>query len=234
VDYSDNSTVDYKSGSAKGRDMSTRSFNIEKQSFDIIESEVGKHDYNEDQWVIVRRVIHATADFDFANNCKIIFHRNAIESAFLAFSKQCSIVTDVEMVLHGINKRSLSSLNLTGICYINDPECIENSKKLEKTRSELAIQKARDKINNGIVIVGNAPTALYEVVNLIKEKKLSPFLVIGIPVGFVSAVESKYELSKLDVPYVTNIGRKGGSSAASSIINALMLLYIANNKKNQK
>ena len=214
--------------------MSSRSFNIEKQSFDIIESEIGKHDYNEDQWVIVRRVIHATADFDFAKNCKILFHKNAIESAFLAFSKQSYIVTDVEMVLHGINKKSLSSLNMNGICYINDPECMANSKKYEKTRSELAIQKAMDKINNGIVVIGNAPTALYEVISLIKEKKLSPSLVIGIPVGFVSAVESKYELSKLNIPYITNNGRKGGSSAASSIINALMLLYIANQTKNRK
>ena len=87
-----------------------------------------------------------------------------------------------------------------------------------------------DKIDNGIVIIGNAPTALYEVISLIKEKKISPYLVIGIPVGFVSAVESKYELSKLNVPFITNIGRKGGSSAASSIINALMLLYITNIK----
>ena len=194
--------------------MSTRSFNIEKQSFDIIESEIGKHDYNKDQWVIVRRVIHATADFDFAKDCKIIFHPKAIESAFLAFSKQSYIVTDVEMVLHGINKKSLSSLNITGVCYINDPECIKDSKKFEKTRSELAIQKAMDKINNGIVVIGNAPTALYKVISLIKEKKLSPFLVIGIPVGFVSAVESKNELSKLNIPFITNSGRKGGSSAA--------------------
>jgi precorrin-8X/cobalt-precorrin-8 methylmutase len=94
----------------------------------------------------------------------------------------------------------------------------------------LAIQKAMDKINNGIVIIGNAPTALYEVISLIKEKKILPFLVIGIPVGFVSAVESKHELSKLNIPYITNVGRKGGSSAASSIINALMLLYITNIK----
>jgi precorrin-8X/cobalt-precorrin-8 methylmutase len=233
VDYSINSDSDYKSGSAKGRDMSTRSFNIEKQSFDIIESEIGKHDYNEDQWVIVRRVIHATADFDFAKNCKIIFHPNAIESAFLAFSKQSHIVTDVEMVLHGINKKSLSTLNITGVCYINDPECIKDSKKFNKTRSELAIQKSMDKINNGIVVIGNAPTALYEVISLIKEKKLFPSLVIGIPVGFVSAVESKNELSKLDVPFITNKGRKGGSSAASSIINALLLLYIERTMKNK-
>ena len=228
---SNNSDSDYKSGSAKGRDMSTRSFNIERQSFDIIESEIGNHGYSEDQWVIVRRVIHATADFDFAKDCKIVFHKDAIDSAFLAFSSQSYIVTDVEMVLHGINKKSLSSLDMTGVCYINDPVCIENSKRFEKTRSELAIQKAMDKINNGIVVIGNAPTALYEVVSLIKEKKLSPFLVIGLPVGFVSAVESKHELSKLNIPYITNSGRKGGSSAASSIINALMLLYIANKKR---
>jgi precorrin-8X/cobalt-precorrin-8 methylmutase len=233
VDYSINSDSDYKSGSAKGRDMSTRSFNIEKQSFDIIESEIGEHDYNEDQWVIVRRVIHATADFDFAKNCKIIFHPNAIESAFLAFSKQSYIVTDVEMVLHGINKKSLSTLNISGVCYINDPECIKDSKKFNKTRSELAIQKSMDKINNGIVVIGNAPTALYEVISLIKEKKLFPSLVIGIPVGFVSAVESKNELSTLDVPFITNKGRKGGSSAASSIINALLLLYIERTMKNK-
>jgi precorrin-8X/cobalt-precorrin-8 methylmutase len=233
VDYSINSDSDYKSGSAKGRDMSTRSFNIEKQSFDIIESEIGEHDYNEDQWVIVRRVIHATADFDFAKNCKIIFHPNAIESAFLAFSKQSYIVTDVEMVLHGINKKSLSTLNIPGVCYINDPECIKDSKKFNKTRSELAIQKSMDKINNGIVVIGNAPTALYEVISLIKEKKLFPSLVIGIPVGFVSAVESKNELSTLDVPFITNKGRKGGSSAASSIINALLLLYIERTMKNK-
>jgi precorrin-8X/cobalt-precorrin-8 methylmutase len=235
VDYSKNSIgADYKIGSAKGRDMSSRSFNIEKQSFDIIESEIGKHDYDKDQWVVVRRVIHATADFDFAKNCKILFHKGSIESAFLAFSKQSYVVTDVEMVLHGINKKSLSSLGMNGICYINDPECIENSKKYEKTRSELAIQKAMDKINNGIVVIGNAPTALYEVISLIKEKKIFPYLVIGIPVGFVSAVESKGELSRLNIPYITNNGRKGGSSAASSIINALMLMYITNHKKNQE
>ena len=232
--FLDNSDTDYKSGSAKGRDMSTHSFGIERQSFDIIESEIGKHDYTKDQWVIVRRVIHATADFEFAKECKIIFHEKAIESAFLAFSKQSYVVTDVEMVLHGINKKTLASLNMNGICYINDPQCIEDSKKLEKTRSELAIQKAADKIDNGIVVIGNAPTALYKVISLIKEKKLSPFLVVGIPVGFVSAVESKYELSKLDVPYITNSGRKGGSSAASSIVNALMLMYIATQTNKNK
>ncbi len=213
--------------------MSTRAFGIEKQSFDIIESEIGSHDYIDNEWAVVRRVIHATADFDFAKSDRIIFHEKAIESAFLAFSKKSFVVTDVEMVLHGINKKSLLDLNLTGVCLINDPQIKEISKKSNKTRSELAMQKAADRINGGIVVIGNAPTALYELISMIKEKKTLPLLVIGIPVGFVSAVESKIDLSNMDIPYITNIGRKGGSSAASSIINSLMLLYSAKRSKAQ-
>jgi precorrin-8X/cobalt-precorrin-8 methylmutase len=213
--------------------MSTRAFGIEKQSFDIIESEIGSHDYIDNEWAVVRRVIHATADFDFAKSDRIIFHEKAIESAFLAFSKKSFVVTDVEMVLHGINKKSLLDLNLTGVCLINDPQIKEISKKSNKTRSEIAMQKAADRINGGIVVIGNAPTALYELISMIKEKKTLPLLVIGIPVGFVSAVESKIDLSKMDIPYITNIGRKGGSSAASSIINSLMLLYSAKRSKAQ-
>ena len=172
-------------------------------------------------------------DFDFAKKDRIIFHEKAIESAFLAFSKKSFVVTDVEMVLHGINKKSLLDLNLTGVCLINDPQLKEISKKSNKTRSELAMQKAADRINGGIVVIGNAPTALYELISMIEEKKTLPLLVIGIPVGFVSAVESKIDLSKMDVPYITNIGRKGGSSAASSIINSLMLLYSTKRSKAQ-
>lgn len=221
----------YSIGSPQVRDMSSRAFNIEKQSFDIIESEIGNHSYHENEWAVVRRVIHATADFDFARNDRIIFQNGAIESAFEAFSKKAYIITDVEMVLHGINKKSLSDLGCTGICYINDPSLKIDSKHLNKTRSELAIQKAADKIDRGIIVIGNAPTALYEVISLVKDKKIRPYLVIGMPVGFVSAVESKKDLSELTIPCITNLGRKGGSSAASSIINALMLLYITNTKK---
>ena len=223
--FSNIKSNDYSIGNPQSRDMSTRAFGIEKQSFDIIESEIGDHGYVDNEWAVVRRVIHATADFDFAKKDRIIFHEKAIESAYLAFSKKSFVVTDVEMVLHGINKKLLLDLDLTGTCLINDPQLKEISKETNKTRSELAIQKAADKINGGIVIIGNAPTALYELILMIKEKKTLPLLVIGIPVGFVSAVESKIELSKMDVPYITNIGRKGGSSAASSIINSLMLLY---------
>ena len=233
MEFSNTKPGDYSIGSPESRDMSVRAFGIEKQSFDIIESEIGSHGYTDNEWAVVRRVIHATADFDFARKDRIIFHNKAIESAFLAFSKKSFVVTDVEMVLHGINKKSLWDLNLTGICLIYDPKIKEISKNSNKTRSELAIQKAAARINGGIVIVGNAPTALYELISLIKEKKTLPLLVIGIPVGFVSAVESKIDLSKMDVPYITNVGRKGGSSAASSIINSLMLLYSTNRSKAQ-
>lgn len=228
--YFNNNPEDYKIGTPTSRGMSERAFGIEKQSFDIIESEIGKHNYAENQWTIVRRVIHATADFDFAHAGRIIFSKDAIESAFLAFSKHSYIVTDVEMVLHGINKKSISDIGLEGICMINDPKLKEISKKSNKTRSELAMRECASKIDKGIVIIGNAPTALYEVISMIEEKKVSPLLVIGIPVGFVSAVESKMDLLKADVPFITNTGRKGGSSAASSIINSLMLMYLSKGK----
>jgi precorrin-8X/cobalt-precorrin-8 methylmutase len=215
------------SGTAAGRAMSEKAFDIEKRSFEIIESEVGKnHQYNENEWVIVRRVVHATADFDFAGNGKILFHRNAIESAFNALRKRCTIVTDVDMVLAAISKKSISDLGLKTVCYISDSMVAEQARMLGKTRSETAMRRAANDMDGGIIAIGNAPTALYEVINMAREGIAKPALVIGMPVGFVSAAESKEELVKIDVlPFITNVGRKGGSSAVSSIMNAIMLLY---------
>jgi precorrin-8X/cobalt-precorrin-8 methylmutase len=205
--------------------MSEKAFDIEKRSFEIIESEVGSsHQYN--QWVIVRRVIHATADFDFAGNGKILFHTKAIESAFNALRKRCTIVTDVDMVLAAISNKSISDLGLKAVCYISDPLVAEQARMLGKTRSETAMRRAAKDMDGGIIAIGNAPTALYEVINMAREGIIKPALVIGMPVGFVSAVESKEELAKMnDLPFITNVGRKGGSSAVSSIVNAIMLLY---------
>ena len=216
------------SGTAGNRSMSERAFDIERRSFDIIESEVGSHSYNEYQWVIVRRVIHATADFDFAKSGKILFHRRAIESAFNAFQKRCTVVTDVDMVLAAINKKSITDLGLKAVCYISDSIVAEQARKLGKTRSETAMRCAVNDMDGGIVAIGNAPTALYEVIKMIKEGITKPALVVGLPVGFVSATESKEELAKMDdVPFITNSGRKGGSPVVSSIMNALMLLYMS-------
>ncbi|MEW6605807.1 MAG: precorrin-8X methylmutase, partial [Thermoproteota archaeon] len=211
-------------GTASSRAMSERAFDIEKRSFEIIDSEVGKHDYNELQWAIVRRVIHATADFDFAGKDKILFHEKAIDSVFDAIKKKCTIVTDVDMVLAAINRKSLADLELKTACYISDAGLAEESRKTGRTRSELAMRRATKDMDGGIVAIGNAPTALYEVISMVKEGVTKPALVVGIPVGFVSAPESKEELTKTDIPFITNIGRKGGSPAASSIINAILLL----------
>jgi len=209
------------------RSMSSKSFSIEKNSFDIIEDEIGKHTYNKEfEWEIVRRVIHATADFDFAGEQKLLFNHDAVLSGFHAIEYKRNIITDVEMVRAGISKNSLNKLNLKCICNISDGNIILEAKRLNKTRAEMAMRNLIQEMQGGIIVIGNAPTALHEVIRMVNEKLIIPSLVIGVPVGFVSAVESKIELSKIGIPHITNIGRKGGSSVASSIINALMLLYL--------
>jgi precorrin-8X/cobalt-precorrin-8 methylmutase len=212
---------------AENRSMSYKSFDIEKTSFEIIDKEVGIHSYEQNyEWNIVRRVIHATADFDFANKERLLFHNDAINFGFLAIEKKCNIITDVEMVRSGISKNSLTKLNLKCICNISNINLVDDAKKFNKTRAEMAMRNLSEEMNGGVIVIGNAPTALYEVIKMIKEKITNPSLVIGVPVGFVSAVESKIELSKTTIPNITNLGRKGGSSVACSIINALMLLYL--------
>jgi precorrin-8X/cobalt-precorrin-8 methylmutase len=211
---------------ATDREMSKRAFDIEKKSFEIIDAEIGPHhNYNELEWAVVRRVIHATADFDFAGRGRIIFHKNAIESAFNAIKNKCNIIADVNMVISAINRKSITDLGLKAVCYISNKALANNSRRFNKTRSEMAIRHAANEIDGGIVAIGNAPTALYETINMIREGITKPALVIGVPVGFVSASESKDELTKTNIPFITNVGRKGGSPAASSIVNAIMLLY---------
>jgi precorrin-8X/cobalt-precorrin-8 methylmutase len=207
------------------REMSKRAFDIEKKSFDIIDAEIERHNYDESEWIIVRRIIHATADFDFARKNQIIFHRDAIESAFNAIKNKCNIVTDVDMVLSAINKKSVTNLGLKTVCYISDKALVNESQRFNRTRSEMAMRKAANEMNGGVVAVGNSPTALYETIKIIREGVAKPALVIGIPVGFVFAAESKDELTKTDIPFITNMGRKGGSPAASSIVNAILLLF---------
>jgi len=215
---------DHHSGTAASRKMSERAFDIEKRSFEIIDSEIEQQGYSEMQWAIVRRVIHATADFDFAGKGRILFHEKALDSVFSAIRSKCTIVTDVDMVLAAINKKSIADLGLKTACYISDGQVAEEARRLGRTRSETAMRHAANEMDGGIVAIGNAPTALYEVISMVKEGITHPALVVGIPVGFVSAPESKEELAKTDVPFITNIGRKGGSPAASSIMNAILLL----------
>ncbi len=207
------------------RKMSTKAFGIENESFAIIDNEVGTHSYNELEWAIVRRVIHATADFDFAEKEKITFNGDVFSSVFGAIKNGCYVVCDVEMVLSGINKQLALELNLKTLCRISEDSVKKYSRDNNLTRSQVAMDMSSSQIQNGIVVIGNAPTALFQVISMFREKRVKPALIIGIPVGFISALESKKELLRTPVPSISNIGRKGGSSAASSIINALMLIY---------
>ncbi len=204
---------------------SEKAANIEKRSMEIIDQEIGKHDYDELQWIVVRRVIHATADFDFANQNRIIFHSDAIHSTLEAIRSKCTIVGDSDIVLAGLNKKNLHDFGIKTKCHISDPTIAIEAKQLNKTRAEVSMRKAIKDINIGIVAIGNAPTALYELIRMVKENSAKPALIIGIPVGFVSSAESKDELARTNVPYITNKGRKGGSTVAASIINALFSIY---------
>ena len=197
---------------------------IEDESMQIIENEIGSHSYNEQEWPIVRRIIHSTADFDFARDNKIIFQKNAVQSGLDALKNGCSIIVDVNGIVGLMNKQNPKDFGNNVICNISEPSLIEEAKKENKTRAQMSMRIAKEDMNGGIVVIGNAPTALLEVMEMIKEGITKPALVIGIPVGFVSAVESKDELAKMDIPFITNQGRKGGSPCASAIVNALYKL----------
>ena len=201
---------------------------IEDASMVMIENEIGTHQYNEKEWPIVRRIIHSTADFDFADKNKLIFHKDAIESGMNALKNGCSIVVDVNGVIGGFNKQNPKDFGNNIICNISKPEIMDLAKKEGKTRSQVSMRAAISDIDGGVVVIGNAPTALIEVIKMVKEGIIKPALIVGIPVGFICAVESKEELAKLeDTPFITNLGRKGGSSSASAIINAIFKLIRA-------
>ncbi|HET6457409.1 MAG TPA: precorrin-8X methylmutase [Nitrosopumilaceae archaeon] len=197
---------------------------IEDKSMEIIENEIGSHPYSKEEWPIVRRVIHSTADFDFARQNMIVFHKNAISSGINALKNGCNIIVDVNGVIGGLNKENLKEFGNKAICNISEPKIVEEAKKLNKTRAQTSMRMAASEMNGGVVAIGNAPTALVEVIQMVRENVTLPSLVIGIPVGFVCAVESKDELQTVDIPYITNKGRKGGSPCASAIVNALFKL----------
>ena len=202
---------------------------IEDASMQMIDEEIGKHDYDEKEWPIVRRIIHSTADFDFARKNRIIFSKNAIKSGIEGLRNGKSIVVDVNGVIGGLNKQNPKDFQNELICNISNPEVMEIAKKEGKTRSQISMRMAESFIDGGIVVIGNAPTALLEVIQMVKERLVKPALIIGIPVGFICASESKEELAKLTgVSFITNIGRKGGSSCASAVVNALYKLLREN------
>lgn len=192
---------------------------IEKKSFEIITSELAVKLPVENE-LVVKRVIHATADFDFAEN--LCFSEHAVTKALEALRKGCDIVTDTQMAKSGINKKILAELGGTVHCFMSDADVGEEAMRRGTTRAAVSMEKAAKLEKSCIFAIGNAPTALLELYDLITSGKLSPALVIGVPVGFVNIIESKETIMKANVPYIVARGRKGGSSVAAAICNALL------------
>ncbi len=193
---------------------------IEDESMEIIEREIGPHPYKGHEWKIVRRIIHSTADFDFAGKNGLVFHEDAITAGLDALKSGRNIIVDVNGIIGLLNKQNLQDFKNQIICDISNPDVVREATRLNKTRAQTAMRIRASEMNGAVVVIGNAPTALLEVIQMVKENATKPSLIIGMPVGFVCAAESKDELQTLDIPFITNKGRKGGSPCAAAIINA--------------
>jgi precorrin-8X/cobalt-precorrin-8 methylmutase len=197
---------------------------IEEESFRIIDREAGEHRFLPDQWSIVRRMIHTTADFDYLHTVR--FHAGAIKAGMRAIKQGRNIVTDTEMLRAGIRKTDLEPFGTKVMCFINGPGVIDRSKRSGITRAAAAVDHALPFMQDGIYAIGNAPTALFRLLELMEEGHARPALVIGLPVGFVNAAESKAILAKVKTPFISNAGRKGGSNVAASVVNGLAKLVL--------
>ena len=196
---------------------------IEEKSFEIIGKEMGEHSFTDEELLIIKRTIHTTADFEYKDIVEI--SKDAIETGKDLFRKGATIYTDTNMALNGINKMAVAKSDSRVICYVNEPEVHKEAKEKNITRSMAAVEKAcADNVD--IFVFGNAPTALFRLKELIKEGKAAPKLIIAAPVGFVGAAESKENMDELNIPYIRVSGRKGGSTVAAAIINALMYMVV--------
>lgn len=194
---------------------------IERRSFEIIDAEIGPHDYDASQWPVVRRIIHTTADFDFARTT--CFAPGAVAAALAALRRGAPVLCDTNMVKAGVNQTRLSAFGCAIHCHVADAEVAAQAAAAGVTRSIMATRKgAADGCR--IFLLGNAPTALFELLDLVRTGQADPALVVGVPVGFVGAEESKEALLASGLPYITCRGRKGGSAIAAAILNALMIL----------
>ncbi|GHP13672.1 precorrin-8X methylmutase [Lentilactobacillus fungorum] len=198
---------------------------ITEKSFAMIQTEIDKLDPNytfvspiEEQ--IIKRAIHTTADFDYMHSLR--FTHNAIGRIKHAMMAHGTIITDTTMALSGINKRQLDQLGVHYHCFIRDPEVRKLASEKGITRSMAAIEVAAKLPGEKVFVIGNAPTALYKILEMIKENRLAVAAVIGVPVGFVEAKESKDELVNSDVPAIAAVGRKGGSNLAAALTNAII------------
>ncbi|TIH20100.1 precorrin-8X methylmutase [Marinifilum sp. JC120] len=201
---------------------------IEKKSFEIIDSEVPEpRKFDGIEWQIARRMVHTTADFELIDLVR--FHPDAVVSGLDALRSGCTIVTDTEMARCGIPMRRMTPLGCDVRCLMNDPQVIASAKKNSTTRAHAALELAAGSLKPAIHVIGNAPTALIRLVNLVEEGRMvPPALVVGMPVGFVNAAESKAMLMNYGrIPFIAIEGRKGGSALAACVINALAEVVLA-------
>lgn len=195
---------------------------IERRSFEIITAEL-KRELPEDTAPIIKRCIHTSADFDYADN--LCFSEHVVERALAALKAGACIVTDTQMAKSGINKKALAKFGGEVYCFMSDEDVAQTARENGTTRATASMDKAAALEKPLIFAIGNAPTALVRLYELIEEKKIAPELIIGVPVGFVNVVQSKELIMQTDVPYIVARGRKGGSNIAACICNAL--LYMA-------
>ena len=193
---------------------------IEKRSFEIITQELGDRQFPEEIAPVVKRVIHTTADFDYADN--LMFSPHAVRQALQAIQDGAHIVTHTNMAKSGINKKILAKFGGEVHCFVAEPDVAAEAKQRGVTRSTVSMERAAKLHVPLIFAIGNAPTALIQLEKMIAAGQLHPELIVGVPVGFVNVVESKERIMQAGVPYIVARGRKGGSNVAAAIINALL------------
>ncbi len=194
---------------------------IEKRSFEIISKELEGVNIDSENELVLKRVIHTSADFDYVKN--LVFSKDVCKNAIEALKNGVDIVTDTNMAKSGINKTILKQINAEVHCFMADEDVAIRAKELGTTRAEISMEKAVKTLTRPIIFaIGNAPTALFKIKEMVEKGLVEPKLIVGVPVGFVNVVESKEEILSLDVPYIVARGRKGGSNVAAAIINALI------------
>lgn len=193
---------------------------IEARSFEIITELLGENQPDPETAPVVKRVIHTTADFEYREN--LFFSEHAVRQGIEALRQGCHIVTDTHMAMAGINKTVLGRLGGEVHCFMSDPDVAEEAKRRGITRAAVSMERAAALDKPCIFAIGNAPTALIALKELMDAGKVRPALIIGVPVGFVNVVESKEQILGCDVPYIVARGRKGGSNVAAAICNAML------------
>ncbi|MDO5725080.1 MAG: precorrin-8X methylmutase [Tissierellia bacterium] len=194
---------------------------IENESMDIIEGVMHDTFFSEDEKTVVKRMIHTTGDYEYRN--LVVFKNDFVNIAMKALKQGGTIFTDTKMAFQGINKKALERVGLEIKYFIDDELTWKLSKEKNTTRSAISAERACEE-GIKMFVIGNAPTALFRLMELFEEGKLNPDFIVGVPVGFVGAAQSKEALRKLDIPSVTTVGSKGGSNVAASVINALLYM----------